>query len=616
MKNVILKKNTIISESHANIEMKETVLNIKIDQEYENIFNNSEFIFIIDISYSMRKFAKQIINQLIPKIIENLYYDEDKYFHLITFQNIVEYYKYKKIDFQQSKIKACGATNMEEVIDNLKMIKLDDEKLINIITLSDGIVHDRENVKKKLEKYIKELKINQRINSQSISFISPFSLKDKPDLEILTLFHKLGNIEEKTEFIKIEPKNNKKLSDEEIEEYSIIISNKFNKEISGWKLISKNKNMRLLPFGKKYESLILLNGKNTIFVDGNINEENKKNISIISTDNSISNPEIKIGEEVNQENKFLIYNETLTKIIDIILINKKSQSVIGKEENIEIIEYVKKFENQNQSINNKESNNRISDLLIKINNNDEIINMETTEFNEFINTERNLLKKEINIIGNDMIKILNLDLKSKYEYIILINYSELLKKYLNDFIKNIMYNFFKEKKVEKKITIINNGMRINRKITKFNEITNEFLMPSKKKTKFIDDFNIVVEKMKEDKEKIYHLYTIFSKFELNETDKNNLKKHIYENIYYLEKYNIKIYSNVIKIIDNNKELKIKKHLDDEDIICGLIKQITTNGIRDIEPLIINYINESNEEKINVIIELYNNNLLKNNKIIK
>ena len=612
MKNVILKKNTIISESHANIEMKETVLNIKIDQEYENIFNNSEFIFIIDISYSMRKFAKQIINQLIPKIIENLYYDEDKYFHLITFQNIVEYYKYKKIDFQQSKIKACGATNMEEVIDNLKMIKLDDEKLINIITLSDGIVHDRENVKKKLEKYIKELKINQRINSQSISFISPFNLKDKPDLEILTLFHKLGNIQEKTEFIKIEPKNNEKLTDEEIEEYSIIISNKFNKEISGWKLISKNKNMRLLPFGKKYESLILLNGKNTIFVDGNLNEENKKNISIISTDNSISNPEIKIGEEVNQENKFLIYNDTLTQIIDIILMNKKCQSEIGKEENIEIIEYVKKFENQNQSINNKESNNRISDLLIKINKNDEIINMETTEFNEFINTERNLLKKEINIIGNDMIKILNLDLKSKYEYIILINYSELLKKYLNDFIKNIMYNFFKEKKVEKKITIINNGMRINRKITKFNEITDEFLNPSKKKTKFIDDFNIVVEKMKEDKEKIYHLYTIFSKFELNETDKNNLKKHIYENIYYLEKYKIKIYSNVIKIIDNNKELKIKKHLDDEDIICGLIKQITTNGIRDIEPLIINYINESNEEKINVIIELYNNNLLKNN----
>ena len=612
MKNVILKKNTIISESHANIEMKETVLNIKIDQEYENIFNNSEFIFIIDISYSMRKFAKQIINQLIPKIIENLYYDEDKYFHLITFQNIVEYYKYKKIDFQQSKIKACGATNMEEVIDNLKMIKLDDEKLINIITLSDGIVHDRENVKKKLEKYIKELKINQRINSQSISFISPFNLKDKPDLEILTLFHKLGNIQEKTEFIKIEPKNNEKLTDEEIEEYSIIISNKFNKEISGWKLISKNKNMRLLPFGKKYESLILLNGKNTIFVDGNLNEENKKNISIISTDNSISNPEIKIGEEVNQENKFLIYNDTLTQIIDIILMNKKCQSEIGKEENIEIIEYVKKFENQNQSINNKESNNRISDLLIKINKNDEIINMETTEFNEFINTERNLLKKEINIIGNDMIKILNLDLKSKYEYIILINYSELLKKYLNDFIKNIMYNFFKEKKVEKKITIINNGMRINRKITKFNEITDEFLNPSKKKTKFIDDFNIVVEKMKEDKEKIYHLYTIFSKFELNETEKNNLKKHIYENIYYLEKYKIKIYSNVIKIIDNNKELKIKKHLDDEDIICGLIKQITTNGIRDIEPLIINYINESNEEKINVIIELYNNNLLKNN----
>ena len=612
MKNVILKKNTIISESHANIEMKETVLNIKIDKEYENIFNNSEFIFIIDISYSMRKFAKQIINQLIPKIIENLYYDEDKYFHLITFQNIVEYYKYKKIDFQQSTIKACGATNMEEVIDNLKMIKLDDEKLINIITLSDGIVHDRENVKKKLEKYIKELKINQRINSQSISFISPFNSTDKPDLEILTLFHKLGNIQEKTEFIKIEPKNNEKLTDEEIEEYSIIISNKFNKEISGWKLISKNKNMRLLPFGKKYESLILLNGKNTIFVDGNLNEENKKNISIISTDNSISNPEIKIGEEVNQENKFLIYNDTLTQIIDIILMNKKCQSEIGKEENIEIIEYVKKFENQNQSINNKESNNRISDLLIKINNNDEIINMETTEFNEFINTERNLLKKEINIIGNDMIKILNLDLKSKYEYIILINYSELLKKYLNDFIKNIMYNFFKEKKVEKKITIINNGMRINRKITKFNEITDEFLNPSKKKTKFIDDFNIVVEKMKEDKEKIYHLYTIFSKFELNETDKNNLKKHIYENIYYLEKYKIKIYSNVIKIIDNNKELKIKKHLDDEDIICGLIKQITTNGIRDIEPLIINYINESNEEKINVIIELYNNNLLKNN----
>ena len=94
------------------------------------------------------------------EVIDNLFYDEDKIFHLITFKNIVEYFEYKKKDFQESKIEACGATNMKDVIYYLKKIfkRFEGHKIINIITLSDGIVHDRENVKKKIRKIYKRIK--------------------------------------------------------------------------------------------------------------------------------------------------------------------------------------------------------------------------------------------------------------------------------------------------------------------------------------------------------------------------------------------------------------------------------------------------------------------------
>ena len=616
MSNQSNKKNTIIIESHANIGMNETVLNIKIDQEYENTLNNSEFIFIIDISYSMRGFAKQIINELIPKVIDNLFYDEDKIFHLITFQNIVEYFEYKKKDFQESKIEACGATNMKDVIYYLKKIfkRFEGHKIINIITLSDGLVHDKEEIKKELEKCIKELEKNLRINSQSISFLSPWTYIDKPDLEILSLYHKLGNVEENAEIIKIKPNDNYTLSKKEIEDYSIIISNKFNKEISGWKLISKNKNLRLMPFGNKYKSLILLNKDNTVFIEGCLNENNKNEIELLSTESSRSvKPEIKIGEKVNQENKYFIYKDTLSKIINILLINKKCKSIIGKNENIEIIEYVRNLENKTQSIKNIKPNNRVSDLLKEINNNENISEMETNELNEFINTQKNLIKKEINEIEDEICEFNNIELKSKYEYIILINYSKFLEQFLNDFIQKIMFGFFEKKNIDKKITIINNKLRRNLKYREFKN--HNFSKPSN--GTFIDGFENAVKRMTEDpdKEKIYHLYTIFSNFEI---DKNDLKRKIYENINNLEKQNIKIYSNLIKLIDNEyiKE-KIKlgkkpKNFDDETIICGLLKQITTNGIKDIKPLIIHIDQNDEEKKINDIIELYNNNLLKKN----
>ena len=90
----------------------------------------------------MGTYVNQILTKVIPKVYEKLQYPDDKYFHLITFENKVTYYKMNKIDFMRSTITGDGGTEMSKVPNKLEEIlnKINSDVPINILTLSDEMV--------------------------------------------------------------------------------------------------------------------------------------------------------------------------------------------------------------------------------------------------------------------------------------------------------------------------------------------------------------------------------------------------------------------------------------------------------------------------------------------
>ena len=79
-------ENDAFGISYDNQKIGETIVKIEISESKENI-NTSELIIILDISESMGNYVSQILNDMIPKALDKLNYDETKKCHLITFLN-------------------------------------------------------------------------------------------------------------------------------------------------------------------------------------------------------------------------------------------------------------------------------------------------------------------------------------------------------------------------------------------------------------------------------------------------------------------------------------------------------------------------------------------------
>ena len=157
-----------------NKGVKETLIKVKVDENAKTYLNN-EFIFILDISGSMGTYVNQILTKVIPKVYEKLQYPDEKYFHLITFENKVTYYKMNKKDFMRSTITGDGGTEMSKVPNKLEEIlnKINSDVPINILTLSDGEISDQESTKTNSDNLYNRInKKFDNINSQAIRFIS------------------------------------------------------------------------------------------------------------------------------------------------------------------------------------------------------------------------------------------------------------------------------------------------------------------------------------------------------------------------------------------------------------------------------------------------------------
>ena len=94
-----------------------------IDKSKSGKYTNYELIFIVDRSGSMSHSYPILINKIIPYRLNKLKFPENKRAHFIIFEDYVDYRKFTKKDFIESKESAPGAIEkMWDVFPKLRQI--------------------------------------------------------------------------------------------------------------------------------------------------------------------------------------------------------------------------------------------------------------------------------------------------------------------------------------------------------------------------------------------------------------------------------------------------------------------------------------------------------------
>ena len=576
----------------------ETIVKVEISESEEK--NTSEFIIILDISESMGNYVSQILNNIIPKALDKLNYDETKLFYLITFSDESNVYHLTKKDFKSSGIKANGYTQMLGVVQKLKNIidSINEDEFINILSISDGKVQDRENTNQKLELLLNEMKIKYKnVNSQAIRFIS--SKGADPDTRLLCSLLKFNSdlhIQDNYLPITFDPKN-EIMSEEIIEEFSDIIYKIFHIKKSGWKIVSDSKNMRIEPFGEKYDKLELPEGKSILFIDKALSE--LKDMNLCST--SGESKKIDFGGEVDKNNVNDVYKEAFENIIGEVLRNKISGTKESIDKNKNLIKYVEEIGVINEE-NNQGKN--LANILKEINNDEKVINMNENQINTFMNTKKEECKKELDILVKKNCEI-NLNKKKDTEILLILDSCEIMENHINNLIKNILYKSILRMGFDDKDKIRVIGFcdeDLDEASFKIQNLkTHEITCMGQRK--FCDGLYRVAQIITKENKKSFVLLFLFSGEII---DKEYIRNLSYKMSQLSKK--IKIISRIIKYnIDKSDFIKNKNNQVDnskEDYITyGLIHQLNTEGMQSLKTLVLNE-NDSDEIKINNIVKLF------------
>ena len=593
-------KNNASGISFENKVLSETVVKIEIEESEENK-NIGEFILILDTSESMGEYVPQILNEVMPKVLNNLNLSKKK-IHLITFSDTTKYYCVTKNDFKTIGIKASGYTQMLGVIPKLKEIieTINKKEYISILALSDGKVHDREQTTQNLELLIKEIsKENRNINSHTIRFIS--SEGADPDTRLLCSLLKFNiglHLQDNYLPITFDPGEGK-MNEEKINEFSNIITKLFNVKKSGWRIVSDTKNMRIEPFGEKYNEIELPEGKSILFIDEALKKLDNINLSSSSGEKKT----IDTGEEVNKNNVNEIYQEAYENIVSNVIRNKISGTQKSFEENKNLINYIEKISSINED---EKEKNKLVNFLNEINNNEEVKNMDEKQINSYINEKKDEYKKELDyLIKRDI----TINIKNpNTELFLVLDTSESMEKYINNLLQNTLYK-----------SILRMGFNDKDKIKLFgfsSEDSEEvnFIIEKLKTFKFVcmgerglfDCLHRISEIIVNDTENEKKKYILLFLFSGEIIDKQTVRKLSFE----FSKMNKKInmISRIIKyIIDDsdfpkNENNKIDLSKDDQ-ITYGLIQQLNSEGMNCCQPLVL-YENENEDLKINKIVKLF------------
>ena len=592
-----------------NKGVKETLIKVKVDENAKTYLNN-EFIFILDISGSMGTYVNQILTKVIPKVYEKLQYPDDKYFHLITFENKVTYYKMNKIDFMRSTITGDGGTEMSKVPNKLEEIlnKINSDVPINILTLSDGEISDQESTKINADNLYNRInKKFDNINSQAIRFISYENAQ--PDTRALCSLLRFNtkNIANKEKLMETFSPVLKTMSKLKIDEFSNKIANLFKVEISGWKIICKDgeKKLKIEPLGELRDSLFLNKGQSVFFYDG-VFDNLPDLVNLSSTDGS-SVKDISYGKEVTQENLNEIYHDTIYGIVDKIIINKCVDSDESNKKNEEYIKYVEMLETQTKETDVIKPNNKLSKKLKNIVENEEVKNLNSEKLNDFIQKQKEECIEELNEIQDEINKIVKEIHKLKIDnrvFILLLDNSIFMKNYIDNLIQNVIYNsLIKIGLSEKtKIKIFGNGYEHNLIIKKLKNL----IINCEGERNVFETLNLIGEEILKDPVKSYNLISLFSGEIIDKEKVRGLAFRMYG-----IQNKVQINSRVIKYIteesnfpkNENGEIDESK---EDSITYGLIKQLNTDGMESCKPIVIED-KFPDSQKIYIFTEMFNFN---------
>ena len=202
---------------------------------------------------------------------------------------------------------------------------------------------------------------------------------------------------------------------------------------SGWKISSKYGYFRIEPQGEKMKEIELPIGKSTIFMEGiyqNINE---------SLELNAQNKKLNIENKGNitQDNLKEIYEDAFNMIMNKIVENKLyEKKEVTNSINKEMINFVKKIENETEGFANIKSK-KISNILSDLYNNQQLNSVQDSEINKILISNITNCQEEIMELIKEEIKVsVN---KIKPQFILLLDISEKMDNFIENFVRKIIY---------------------------------------------------------------------------------------------------------------------------------------------------------------------------------
>ncbi len=317
----------------------------KDEKSTDCTLNKPKFIIILDISGSMGSEVPRMVQIIIPEMIKRLNINSTDNITLITFSSFNDVNVYTGTAEYISKLNlyANGCTYMSCAIDKLyELIKNKDinNKILRILSISDGELHDQETTMKSAEKLKQLLQMeNKVINSQAIRLKTGFSDPDTRGLSSMIQLSTIG----KQMVIDI---NASDIEDKIIEEMkNLFINDGLGKS---FELKSEESNLQEEPWLPKLNKIYLFPGVNSFWVNVNdnlskeeISKEIEKKVKIYNTNGKEEQFKCVLKDEISEIN----YQELIKDKINFYFQQLKVLKIVNTQESREKMDKIIKFFN-------------------------------------------------------------------------------------------------------------------------------------------------------------------------------------------------------------------------------------------------------------------------------
>ena len=310
--------------------------------KYEkSIINKPAFIVILDVSGSMYKEVSRMVKTIIPSVFNKINdITSSDIITLITFSSFgcVNIYSGDSLYISNLDLYAYGQTFMSCALDQLyNLIKNNtiNNKIIRLLTISDGELHDQDQTMKSAEK-LKNLLQNENkvINSQAIRLITGFSQPDTRGLSSTIQLSTIG----KQQLIDIDCNNSNDKIISNIKD--LFIHDGLGKS---FELKSDENIFQEEPWLPKLNKIYLFPGTNSFWVNINSskNEIFQEKIKLFNSEGKMENIKCVLKDELSEIN----YQELIKDKIDFYFKQLKILKVVNTEESLAKMDKIISFFN-------------------------------------------------------------------------------------------------------------------------------------------------------------------------------------------------------------------------------------------------------------------------------